>query len=113
MPRRLVWIESQNFQGFGCSECNWKFSPSGALAGDSLDEMKRKYEAERDKTFAAHTCVKHTNSPARMTKSIGSNQQESLPSQRHDEYMAQRKSKTKSGRAKSKNGDNNRPISLS
>jgi hypothetical protein len=40
----------------------------------------------------------------RMTKSIGSNQQESLPSQRHDEYMAQRKSK---------NGDNNRPISLS
>jgi hypothetical protein len=25
MPRKLVWIEKQNFQGFGCSECNWKF----------------------------------------------------------------------------------------
>jgi len=59
MPRAVQWIESQNFQGFGCSECNWKFRPSGALAGNSLDEMKRKYEAERDKEFAAHTCVKH------------------------------------------------------
>jgi hypothetical protein len=78
MPRRLVWIESQNFQGFGCSECNWKFSPSGALAGDSLDEMKRKYEAERDKTFAAHTCVKHTSSADRIP---------SQPKQGRDELM--------------------------
>jgi hypothetical protein len=68
MPGRLEWIKSQNFQGFGCSECNWKFNPSGVLAGDSLDEMKRKYEAERDKEFANHTCVKRTSSTARMTK---------------------------------------------
>jgi len=67
MPRRLEWIESQDFRGFGCSECNWRFSPSGMLLGDSLDEMKRKYEAERDKEFSAHTCVKHTSSTDRMT----------------------------------------------
>jgi hypothetical protein len=59
MPRRLEWIKSRNFQGFGCSECNWRFEPSGAPAGDSLEEMKRKYEAERDKEFAAHVCAKH------------------------------------------------------
>jgi hypothetical protein len=48
-PPRLEWIKSQDFLGFGCSERSWKFRPSSALAGDSLDEMKRKYEAERDK----------------------------------------------------------------
>lgn len=59
MPRSLKWIRSQNFQGFGCDECNWKFSPTGAVAGDSLDEMKRKYEAERGREFAADVCAKH------------------------------------------------------
>ena len=57
--RKLVWIENQKLQGFGCSACNWVFNPSGALAGESLDEMKRKYEAQRDKEFAAHVCAKH------------------------------------------------------
>lgn len=68
MPRRLDWIKSQNFQGFGCSDCGWKFNPAGALADVSLEEMKRKYEAERDKEFAAHTCVKPTISSGRVTK---------------------------------------------
>jgi len=70
MPRKLEWIESQTFQGFGCSECNWKFTPSDMLAGDSLDEMKRKYEAERDKEFSAHTCGKRTSSTDRMTSRL-------------------------------------------
>jgi hypothetical protein len=60
MSRKLVWIENQNFQGFGCSECSWVFKPSGAYVGGSLDEMKQKYEAQRDKEFAAHVCAKHT-----------------------------------------------------
>jgi hypothetical protein len=68
MPRKLEWIQSENFQGFGCSECNWKFKPSGALVGDSIDEMKRKYEAQRDKEFAAHTCVNRRSPTDRMTK---------------------------------------------
>jgi hypothetical protein len=57
--RRLVWIEDQTLQGFGCSECNWMFNPSGPPVGESLDEMKRKYEAQRDKEFAAHVCAKY------------------------------------------------------
>jgi hypothetical protein len=28
--------------------------------------MKRKYEAERDKEFAAHVCAKHTVPPKRQ-----------------------------------------------
>jgi hypothetical protein len=68
MPRRLEWVESQTFQGFGCSECGWKFQPSGEVAGDSLEEMKRKYEAERDKEFAAHVCLKRSSSPKRPVK---------------------------------------------
>jgi hypothetical protein len=59
MSRRLVWVQSRDFQGCGCSECNWKFEPFGELGDHSLDEMKRKYEVERDKEFAAHVCVKH------------------------------------------------------
>jgi hypothetical protein len=59
MPRKLVWTEKQNFQGFGCSECNWMFKPSGTPVDESLDEMKQKYEGQRDKEFAAHVCVKH------------------------------------------------------
>ena len=60
VPRKLVWIEKQNFQGFGCSECNWVFKPSGAPLHESLDEMKQKYEGQRDKEFAAHVCAKHS-----------------------------------------------------
>ena len=68
MPRMLVWIEKQNFQGFGCSECHWVFNPSGALVGESLDEMKQKYEAQRDKEFAAHVCAKHPRAASPKTK---------------------------------------------
>ena len=57
--RTLVWIEKQSFQGFGCSECNWVFNSSGVPVGESLDDMKREYEAQRDKEFAAHVCAKH------------------------------------------------------
>ena len=59
MPRKQVWIESQKFEGFGCSECNWVFKPSGTPVDESLDDMKQKYEGQRDKEFAAHVCVKH------------------------------------------------------
>jgi hypothetical protein len=68
MPRTLEWTNTKNFQGFGCSACNWKFKPSGALAGDSLDEMKKDYEARRDIEFAAHVCVKHPRSKVTRTR---------------------------------------------
>ena len=59
MQRKLVWIEEQRFQGWGCSECAWVFNPSGAPTGKSLEEMKENYERRRDKDFAAHVCTEH------------------------------------------------------
>jgi hypothetical protein len=36
--------------------------------GVSLDEMKRNYEAQRDKEFAAHVCATHTIISYQKTK---------------------------------------------
>jgi hypothetical protein len=58
MARKLVWIDSQNFEGLGCSQCQWVFKPSGPFVGRALDKMKDAYEAERDKEFAVHVCAK-------------------------------------------------------
>jgi hypothetical protein len=58
MARRLVWIETKTFVGFGCSECQWVFNSTSPFVGRSLDKMKEAYEAERDKEFAAHVCAK-------------------------------------------------------
>ena len=57
MRRKLVWIESPNFQGWACTECAWVFKPSGTLTGRSLDEMKESYEQHRDKEFKSHLCT--------------------------------------------------------
>jgi hypothetical protein len=59
MQRKLVWIEEQGFQGWGCSECAWVFNISGPPVGKSLDEMKDNYEHQRDKDFASHDCAQH------------------------------------------------------
>jgi len=57
MPRELVWIHSQNFEGFGCSECHWVFESTDAVVGKTFDQMKEIYEAARDKEFAGHSCA--------------------------------------------------------
>lgn len=59
MRRKLVWVESQNFQGWVCSECAWAFKPLGPLVGASIDEMKMHYERQRDKEFASHNCTEY------------------------------------------------------
>jgi hypothetical protein len=58
MARKLVRVESQNFLGFGCSECQWVFKSTSPFVGSSLDKMKQAYEAELDKEFAVHFCAK-------------------------------------------------------
>jgi hypothetical protein len=64
MPRKLVWVtKGENCQGFGCSECDWVFKPSGRLVGNTMEQMKRKYEAECEQEFAAHVCAKFPRSP--------------------------------------------------
>jgi hypothetical protein len=57
--RKLVWVERQDFQGWACSECAWAFNPSGPLVGKSIDEIKMRYEQQRDKEFASHLCAEH------------------------------------------------------
>jgi hypothetical protein len=68
MLRKLARIESQNFQGFGCSECRWMFKPTGPFIGNSFDRMKRAYEAELDKEFAAHVCAQYWKSIVRVSE---------------------------------------------
>jgi len=35
------------------------FNPADALVRESLEEMKGRYEAQRDKEFGAHVCAEH------------------------------------------------------
>jgi hypothetical protein len=67
MHRRLVWVERQNLEGWGCSECAWVFTPVGAPIGNSLDEMKEKFGQQRDKEFAAHVCAEHPGPKSKKT----------------------------------------------
>jgi hypothetical protein len=57
--RTRIWIEEPRFQGWGCCGCAWTFNPSGPPTGNSLQEMREKYERLRDKDFAAHVCAAH------------------------------------------------------
>jgi hypothetical protein len=62
MSRELVWVEQKRFRGFGCSECGWRFSPTGRPTGASFDEMMRNFELQRDTEFTSHVCGKHPKS---------------------------------------------------
>jgi hypothetical protein len=57
MRREWVWVEREDFQGWGCSKCAWVFNMPGPPIGDSKDEMKKHYEQRRDKEFASHVCA--------------------------------------------------------
>ncbi len=57
--RKLIWVQGPNFQGWACSKCAWVFNPSWPLASKTIDEMKREFELDRDKEFAAHSCAEH------------------------------------------------------
>jgi hypothetical protein len=63
-PRSLVWIDGKRFRGFGCSECDWVFRPSGSLTGNSFDEMMRNFELQRDREFSSHACADHPRTPS-------------------------------------------------
>jgi hypothetical protein len=57
--RKLVWVEEQNGEAPGCSECAWVFRPSSPSGGETMDEMRRDFRAQRSKEFASHDCTKH------------------------------------------------------
>ena len=54
--RKMLWFTSVDRESWKCSDCSWVFHPSGPPLGDSLEEMKKNYENQRDKEFAAHVC---------------------------------------------------------
>jgi hypothetical protein len=58
MARNLIFVKKPNFEGFGYSECGWVYKPSEDISGLTLEQMKTKFEAHRDKEFAAHACEK-------------------------------------------------------
>jgi hypothetical protein len=66
--RKLVWIEHDRFRGWGCSECAWVFSPSGAPTGKSFGEVVRNFELQRDKEFTLHVCADHPRVKSQSTK---------------------------------------------
>ena len=55
--RKLVRIEGQSFEGWGCSECAWVFNPSGPPVGESLDEMTQNFKVQLSEEFASHDCA--------------------------------------------------------
>jgi hypothetical protein len=59
MRRELVWVERQDFWGWGCSKCAWVFNMAGSPIGDSIDKMRSQYEKQRDKEFTSHVCAQH------------------------------------------------------
>lgn len=65
--RAMIWMASEKFEGWGCSECAWTFNASGPPLGDSLDEMKQNFERRREKDFASHVCAQHPRAPGRKS----------------------------------------------
>ena len=44
MRRKLVWVKTENFEGWACADCAGAFKPSGPVVGNSIEEMKTHYE---------------------------------------------------------------------
>jgi hypothetical protein len=59
LAREMVWAERERFEGWACSNCAWIFEASGPLGDGSFEEMKQRYEVERDKAFRSHVCAEH------------------------------------------------------
>jgi hypothetical protein len=57
--RQIVWIKTARVRGWGCSQCNWVFSPLGPPLGNSLDEMMQNYEREREMEYLLHSCAQY------------------------------------------------------
>jgi hypothetical protein len=68
-PRSFLWIETRNFVGWRCSECDWMFRPTGPPVGGSLDEMKHNFLKQLSIEFASHTCANDTGVRARRLRS--------------------------------------------
>ena len=59
MTASWYWLKSSVFNA---GPALWKFETSGPLVGNTIDEMKRVYERQRDEAFKAHVCSKYPKS---------------------------------------------------
>ena len=59
MRREMVWVKTEGFQGWACSECAWEFHPLGFPAGNTIAEMKDAFEQQCDAEFTSHVCSEH------------------------------------------------------
>jgi hypothetical protein len=57
MRRELLWVKTNDFQGWACSQCAWAFRTSEPPMGNTLEEMKENYERQRDREFVSHACA--------------------------------------------------------
>jgi hypothetical protein len=57
LAREMLWVEREQFHGWACSVCAWVFKTSGRLDDKSIEKLKQRYEAERDKAFKSHVCA--------------------------------------------------------
>jgi hypothetical protein len=62
--RKMIWVEGRTFWGWGCSECEWNFSPAEVPAGKSLHEMRRSANLRLSEEFEAHVCTAHSRAKA-------------------------------------------------
>jgi len=68
MAREMKWVEHN--QSCCCSECAWVIVPSGPPLGNTIEEMMRNFETNRDKEFTSHVWIKLAETQA---------QEDSLP----------------------------------
>jgi hypothetical protein len=52
--RKLVWVEEQNGEAPGCSQCAWVFCSSSDSTGETMDEMRRNFHAQRQHQLDAN-----------------------------------------------------------
>jgi hypothetical protein len=53
MAGRLVWIDAKTFRGFGCSDCNWRYSVHENSDPECLLVSCARF------LFDAHECMEH------------------------------------------------------
>ncbi len=59
IQRGMVWVEKAGFGVWACSACGWEFNPSLVPAGNTIAEIKQKYERQRDGEFGSHLCYEY------------------------------------------------------
>jgi hypothetical protein len=72
LTKRIVWIDSNEFCGFACAACSWKFAVSGARNSDGLPvELARS-------GFDHHSCTDYCINKATLISALVSALEEAI-----------------------------------